>query len=48
MRAEYLRDSVGFLELLLKYGANYNLTMLNIKESVWTAFVNVVQRSRLY
>ena len=37
MCAEYYRDIAGFLELLLNYGANYNLTESNIKVSVWKA-----------
>ena len=45
MWAEYSRDSEGFLELLLKCGANYNLTKSYIRESVWKAFGNVVQWS---
>ena len=43
MCAKYCRDIAGFLELLLKYGANYNLTKSNIKELVWKAFGIVVQ-----
>ena len=45
MCGEYCRDVEGFLELFLKYGANYNLTKSNIKELVglWKAFGNVIQ-----
>ena len=43
IRAEYCRDREGFLELLLEYGANYNLSKSNNKKSVWEAFGNVIQ-----